>query len=191
MRRWESRTPWRYVVLPSRRPKSPACVRAYTQKPFVSGSTAPLPAVQDISRYIRVVAWVSPLLATAVLAGRFVVQYCSTITGRTKLFSRSRHATAGRISMQHVRGVLLLLLVSPWHAESFLPSSRPRHYLLDGSAEHKRQTRMMCGFSAGNNSSSCKKAVVADAAADAACFWRRWKSVNVVESGRERPGASV
>ena len=63
--------------------------------------------------------------------------------------------------MQHV-SVLLLLLVSPWHAESFLPSARPGRSL-GGSAELERRARMMCGFSAGEK----KKASAAAGAAAA------------------------
>ena len=72
----------------------------------------------------------------------------------------SWHPDPGRI-MQHV-SVLLLLLVSPWHAESFLPSARPGRSL-GGSAELERRARMMCGFSAGEK----KKASAAAGAAAA------------------------
>ena len=55
--------------------------------------------------------------------------------------------------MQQAR-VLLLLLVAPWHGESFLPSAQPGHTPDRGIQRDARQAATMCGFSASNQRAS-------------------------------------
>ena len=64
--------------------------------------------------------------------------------------------------MQHVN-VLLLLLVSPWHAESFLPRTWPRH-LVSRTVEHEQHKTRMCVFSAEKAATAAGVASDGDAA---------------------------